>query len=192
MIPLRSIHGGTGGGGDRPARRSLFSQHQHFGAAAMSCSMAEGDVGVVSELKAGEEMDTGFDMINDYIVWDQISSGSQGATFEVIDTRGGGKRCMKVVRRDLILHRTVLPCDDESERRMSMALGLRLHREVAIMKRLRHPNIVRLHEVIDDPTVNSVYMFMDLVDGGPLCKELPPSAVSPAIIHSENLSLIHI
>ena len=184
--------GGGGVGGVWASRARMMSLGQ--GGTSIGSLLGDGDVGVVSELKAGEEMDTGFDMINEYIVWDQISSGSQGATFEVIDTRGGGKRCMKVVRRDLILHRTAAlststDTDPENERRMSMALGLKLHREVAIMKRLRHPNIVRLYEVIDDPTVNSVYMFMDLVNGGPLCKELGhPTSTSTSHPHGDSFS----
>ena len=39
-------------------------------------------------------------------------------------------------------------------------------REVAIMKQLRHPNIVRLHEVIDDPTGNFFFIILDYVEMG--------------------------
>lgn len=34
-----------------------------------------------------------------------------------------------------------------------------LRREVAIMKKLRHPNIVTLREVIDDPKARQLYMI---------------------------------
>ncbi|KAA6374839.1 MAG: putative Calcium/calmodulin-dependent protein kinase kinase 1, partial [Streblomastix strix] len=44
---------------------------------------------------------------------------------------------------------------------------LAINREVAIMKKMRHPNIVKLREVIDDTSKKKLYMILDLVKGGP-------------------------
>ena len=41
-------------------------------------------------------------------------------------------------------------------------------REIAVMKRLSHPNVVRLIEVIDDPARDELYLVMELVTGGTL------------------------
>lgn len=41
-------------------------------------------------------------------------------------------------------------------------------REIAIMKKLDHPNIVRLNEILDSPADNKIYMVMEHVDGGPV------------------------
>ena len=38
--------------------------------------------------------------------------------------------------------------------------------EVAMMKRLEHPHVVRLHEVIDDPDQDTLFLVMDYVEGG--------------------------
>jgi len=40
--------------------------------------------------------------------------------------------------------------------------------EIAIMKRLRHPNLVNLHEVIDDEEEDTLYMVLEFVPGGPI------------------------
>uniref|UniRef100_A0A061REP4 Calcium/calmodulin-dependent protein kinase kinase n=1 Tax=Tetraselmis sp. GSL018 TaxID=582737 RepID=A0A061REP4_9CHLO len=48
-----------------------------------------------------------------------------------------------------------------------------LKREVAIMKKLRHPNLVRLFEVIDDPLSTKLLMVMEHVQGGPIRSDKP-------------------
>lgn len=50
-----------------------------------------------------------------------------------------------------------------------------LRREVAVMKKLRHPNIVTLWEVIDDPKAQQLYMIQ-------VCNERP--AVSWRVDHA--------
>ena len=37
--------------------------------------------------------------------------------------------------------------------------------EIAIMKKLRHPNLVQLFEVIDDPQHHKLYLVLDLQVG---------------------------
>lgn len=41
-----------------------------------------------------------------------------------------------------------------------------LEQEIAILKKIDHPNIVRLHEVIDDPEERKLYIIMDYVKKG--------------------------
>jgi serine/threonine protein kinase len=43
-----------------------------------------------------------------------------------------------------------------------------LQREVAVMKRLRHKNIVPLYEAIDDPHEQALYLVMKYVEKGPI------------------------
>ena len=44
----------------------------------------------------------------------------------------------------------------------------KVQREIAIMKKLRHENIIALHEVIDDPMSNKIYMVLELAAYGEL------------------------
>lgn len=41
-----------------------------------------------------------------------------------------------------------------------------LEREVAIMKKIEHPHLVKLHEVIDDPDDEKIYMVMEYMPKG--------------------------
>ena len=51
-------------------------------------------------------------------------------------------------------------------------------REIAIMKRLSHPNVVQLHEVIDDPDRDELYLVMELVTGSTLAEPIAKGQVS--------------
>ena len=42
--------------------------------------------------------------------------------------------------------------------------------ELAVLKKLRHPNITQLHEVIDDPMRNKLYLILEYVSGGFVCR----------------------
>jgi serine/threonine protein kinase len=44
--------------------------------------------------------------------------------------------------------------------------------EIAIMKKLRHPNIVMLHEVIDDPNSRKIYIIQEFVARGALMPDV--------------------
>lgn len=52
---------------------------------------------------------------------------------------------------------------------MSDALYL-IREEVAIMKKLNHPNLVQLIEVLDDPEEDSLYMVMEMCRKGIVMK----------------------
>jgi serine/threonine protein kinase len=54
-----------------------------------------------------------------------------------------------------------------------------LLREIAIMKKLRHQNIVSLLEVINDPSCHKIYIVMEYVDHGALAKILDDLRCEP-------------
>jgi [calcium/calmodulin-dependent protein kinase] kinase len=47
-----------------------------------------------------------------------------------------------------------------------------IKREIAIMKKLLHPNILRLYEVLDDPKVNKMYLVLEYMKKGDLINVL--------------------
>jgi len=51
--------------------------------------------------------------------------------------------------------------------------------EIAVMKQLQHPNIVRLYEVIDDPDEDLLFMVMEVVGGGDLSAPIEAKRIVP-------------
>jgi [calcium/calmodulin-dependent protein kinase] kinase len=43
-----------------------------------------------------------------------------------------------------------------------------IRREIAIMKKLSHPNVLKLYEVLDDPNVNKLYLVLEYMKRGDL------------------------
>lgn len=42
----------------------------------------------------------------------------------------------------------------------------KIYREIAILKKLDHPNVVKLVEVLDDPVEDHLYLVFELLEGG--------------------------
>uniref|UniRef100_A0AAZ3P346 Protein kinase domain-containing protein n=1 Tax=Oncorhynchus tshawytscha TaxID=74940 RepID=A0AAZ3P346_ONCTS len=49
----------------------------------------------------------------------------------------------------------------------------RVYQEIAILKKLDHPNVVKLVEVLDDPGEDHLYMVFELVKQGAVMEEMP-------------------
>ena len=54
----------------------------------------------------------------------------------------------------------------EKERIIDLADVQRVKREIAILQRLSHPNVIQLYEVIDSP--RHIYLVMDFAPNGEL------------------------
>lgn len=59
-----------------------------------------------------------------------------------------------------------------------------LEREVAIMKKVNHPSIVRLHEVMDCKQDDKLYLVLEYMDFG--------SLLSPAFFRKRTQTEIHL
>ena len=47
-----------------------------------------------------------------------------------------------------------------------MCILLQIYREIAILKKIDHPNVVKLVEVVDDPNEDNIYMAFELLEKG--------------------------
>ena len=98
--------------------------------------------------------DIGMKVVNDYVIVKEIGRGATGKVKLAYNTAEDKLMALKIIPR----------------RRNPLAEtgGSSSIREVSLLKRLDHPRIVRLYEVIDDPSSAKVYLAMQYVDGGHL------------------------
>eukprot|EP01018_Ginkgo_biloba_P014267 Gb_03216 [translate_table: standard] len=112
-------------------------------------------------------------MINEYVRECKIGSGSYGKVVLHRSKKDGRLYAIKIFRKSRLLKLRVA----HSETAMTDIL-----REVAIMKQLDHPNIVKLVEVIDDPESDRFYMVLEYVEGGWIFKGSgPPGGIGEGI-----------
>ncbi|KAI5296127.1 hypothetical protein KEM52_005537 [Ascosphaera acerosa] len=99
---------------------------------------------------------TGNKLINEYEIIGELGRGEHGKVKLGVHGRTGRKVAIKVVQR-------------YSKRRRLGKLGNpedKVKREVAILKKARHPNVVSLLEVIDDSNQQKAYIVLEYVENG--------------------------
>ncbi|KAF9189997.1 hypothetical protein BGZ51_009059 [Haplosporangium sp. Z 767] len=99
---------------------------------------------------------TGNKMINKYMVVRELGRGVHGKV----------KLCRDTVTDELCAIKIV---DKTTRRRLGRAQisnEQKIRREIAIMKKCIHPNVVRLIEVIDDPSARKIYLVLEYMEGG--------------------------
>ncbi|KAJ9607534.1 hypothetical protein H2200_007612 [Cladophialophora chaetospira] len=99
---------------------------------------------------------SGKKIINDYEVLEELGRGEHGKV-----------KLGRDLRKDIVVAIKIVP--RFSGKRRLGRLGTpedRTKREVAILKKARHANVVSLLEVIDDPNKNKVYLVLEYVEKG--------------------------
>jgi [calcium/calmodulin-dependent protein kinase] kinase len=109
--------------------------------------------------KAQVEQDfiTGRKLINQYEIIDEIGRGVHGKVKLARSLETGDFVAIKIIQRfskKRRLGRVTVSPEDKTKR------------EIAILKKIRHPNIVGLLEVIDDPELKKIYMVLEHVELG--------------------------
>ena len=135
----------------------------------MSCSISQYVVQQTRELVKQLD-DEGNKLINRYTVIDNLGRGAYGKVKLAVD-EANCPVAIKIVRKSLLKKQE----DGEDA----------IAREIAVMKKLKHRNVVPLYEVIDDPASEKLYMVMKYVDQGPITKLRPDSTCDP--IQAERL-----
>ena len=148
-----------------PSRASSFHGLQSRTVSMMSAaSLGRANVRSTGQVLRSIDDETGRKMINQFVVLSELGRGSQAKVKLVFDTNLSELRAMKIIRRPSSFSET-----PKSRARDLNALS-RIEREVKIWRKIRHRNLVRLYEVIDDPKAAKLYLVMEYITGGPLTK----------------------
>ncbi|XP_065831114.1 calcium/calmodulin-dependent protein kinase kinase 2-like [Oscarella lobularis] len=107
--------------------------------------------------------------LNQYIIRDEIGMGSYGVVCSATDDRDQ-KYAVKMISKKKLKKATFgqrRPPRGPMKEAPPTAVQL-LQREIAILKKIRHPNVVHLIEVLDDETHDYLYLVFELLERGPV------------------------
>ncbi|MDP3591936.1 protein kinase, partial [Phenylobacterium sp.] len=108
--------------------------------------------------------------VNQYVVLDDIGSGASGKVKLAFCVARKTPVAIKVIRRQ---SKAPAKVGNIALGRRATVLDSALRREIAIMKKLVHQNVVPLYEVIDDPSAEKLYLVMKYADCGAVAKLRP-------------------
>ncbi|KAJ2393045.1 hypothetical protein H4S02_000434 [Coemansia sp. RSA 2611] len=118
---------------------------------------------------------TGRKMINQYMIIRELGRGTHGKVKLAFDTISGEYYAIKVIDKESHGRARRMRPAATAHRSHQRSHGFlridldkmeKVKREVAILKKCRHPNVVRLREVIDDAHARRIYLVIEYMDGG--------------------------
>jgi serine/threonine protein phosphatase PrpC/tRNA A-37 threonylcarbamoyl transferase component Bud32 len=97
-------------------------------------------------------------MVNNYILLDSVGTGSYADVRLAKEKTSDRLYAVKVINKQVL------------RRKLTGASTMLddVKREIAIMKKLSHPHVLRLFEVMDDPKVNKLYLVLEYMKLGDL------------------------
>ncbi|XP_060569881.1 calcium/calmodulin-dependent protein kinase kinase 1-like isoform X3 [Ruditapes philippinarum] len=113
----------------------------------------------------------GYIQLNQYKLKDEIGKGSYGIVKLAYNEADEAHYAMKILskmrlRKKAGFFRRPPPSREGKQVRPPTHPLERVYREIAILKKLDHPNVVRLVEVLEDPGEDNLYMAFELVEKG--------------------------
>lgn len=97
-------------------------------------------------------------MINNYIILETLGAGSYAEVKLCKEKLSGKLFAMKFISRDIM----------KKDKLGKQSKLDDIKREIAIMKKLHHPNVLRLYEVMDDPKMNKLFLVLEYMKNGDL------------------------
>ncbi|KAG4080293.1 hypothetical protein HA402_010785 [Bradysia odoriphaga] len=107
-----------------------------------------------------------FLQLNQYKLMDQIGQGSYGLVKLAYSEEDSTHYAMKILSKRKLLRKAGLMGIGRGPKKGTTSYLDRVYREIAVLKKLDHPNVVKLVEVLDDPLEDSLYLVFELVQLG--------------------------
>ncbi|KAI7903628.1 kinase-like domain-containing protein [Cokeromyces recurvatus] len=126
------------------------------------------------------ETKEGLRKINNYLLKKEIGRGAFGTVHLGIDENTNTEYAIKEFSKSRLRKKEQMDLFRNGRGRGRMMMGVNrrpkvsdnpldlVRGEVAVLKKLNHPNIVRLYEVLDDPSSDSLYMVFEMMHKGTL------------------------
>ncbi|KAI9992650.1 hypothetical protein PInf_014510 [Phytophthora infestans] len=95
-------------------------------------------------------------MINNYIILEPLGAGGYAEVKLCKEKESGKLFAMKFISRDVM----------KKDKLGKQSKLDDIKREIAIMKKLNHPNVLRLYEVMDDPKMNKLFLVLEYMKHG--------------------------
>ncbi|XP_012373828.2 calcium/calmodulin-dependent protein kinase kinase 2 isoform X1 [Dasypus novemcinctus] len=114
--------------------------------------------------------------LNQYTLKDEIGKGSYGVVKLAYNENDNTYYAMKVLSKKKLIRQAGFPRRPPPRGARPAQGGCvqprgpieQVYQEIAILKKLDHPNVVKLVEVLDDPNEDHLYMVFELVNQGPV------------------------
>ncbi|KAM4827231.1 calcium/calmodulin-dependent protein kinase kinase 2 isoform 2-T2 [Thomomys bottae] len=114
--------------------------------------------------------------LNQYTLKDEIGKGSYGVVKLAYNENDSTYYAMKVLSKKKLIRQAGFPRRPPPRGTRPAPGGCvqprgpieQVYQEIAILKKLDHPNVVKLVEVLDDPNEDHLYMVFELVNQGPV------------------------
>ncbi|XP_060085994.1 calcium/calmodulin-dependent protein kinase kinase 1-like [Ylistrum balloti] len=124
----------------------------------------------------------GFVQLNQYQLKTEIGKGSYGIVKLAYNEEEDFNYAMKILSKKRLMKKAGFfrrpPARDGKPMAHPPNPLERVYREIAILKKLDHPNIVRLVEVLDDPDEDNLYMVFELLEKGEVLEVPTPTPLS--------------
>lgn len=115
-----------------------------------------------------------FVQLNQYRLMDEIGKGSYGVVRLCYSDFDHTNYAMKIISKKRVMRKAGLRRPGDNGKNSGLE---NLQREIAILKKVDHPYVVRLFEVLDDPSEDNLYLVFELVDRGEVM-EVPGKPLS--------------
>jgi serine/threonine protein kinase len=129
-------------------------------------NIAEPPIPIISTNKAniGRHL-RGKKTINQYEMMNVLGKGTYGKVWLCTNGDSGELCALKVINKSILknLRKLVPPGFAQKNNDANV-----VRTEIAVLKKLNHPNVVKLLEVIDDPEQDKIYLVFEYIDGGEL------------------------
>ncbi|XP_065170074.1 calcium/calmodulin-dependent protein kinase kinase 1 isoform X2 [Atheta coriaria] len=163
---------GSGGGGAGNGSRPIFPNcpFSPYGSPTGSPRSSRKRQPLRESRRVSIERSGMYLQLNQYKLKDSIGQGSYGIVKLAYNEEDDTHYAMKILSKKKLLKKAGMfgrmPPKKEGRKADATSPLQRVYTEIAVLKKLDHPNVVKLVEVLDDPVEDHLYLVFELLERG--------------------------